>query len=121
MSILSDPQRFLDEKLQKRFLSINTVRDGMLASMILSLQKKEEMRRGGSLDDAWRQGFVAGLRGKMAEICEENQIPTEYPTLEQLKLLRARLEEVMEIDRLDFPLREAHQQVCDRLFEKAEE
>jgi hypothetical protein len=119
--MVSDPERFIEEKLQKRFLSINTVRDALLASMIIALQRSEEARNGQKLDETLRISLAAELRKKMVEICEAEKIPTEYPTLDQLRRLRAKLEEAFGINRLDPPILDAHRRRCDQLFAKGEE
>jgi len=121
MSIVSDPERFLTEKLQKRSLSINTVRDGILASIIIAFQRAEEILRGEKLHEPWRQQFAANLRAELVRICEEAKIPTEYPTLEQLKGLRMRLEQQLGIDRLDPTLQADHRRASDQLLAKAQE
>src|SRR5579863_152177 len=121
MSMVSDPEQFLREKLQKRYLSINTVRDGILASMILTLQRAEEIRRGSPPGETWRQECAAALRLEMTKLCEAHKIPTEYPNLEQLNDLRSRMEEQVGINRLDRSLRDPHNDTSDRLLAKAQE
>lgn len=119
--MVSDPERFIQEKLQKRFLSINTVRDAILASMIFTLQRVEELQRGEKLDEEWRNGIAAELRKKMVQVCEAEKIPTEYPSLEQLNLFREKLEELLGFGQLDPGIRESHNQNCNQLLAKAEE
>ena len=121
MSLVSDPEQFLAEKLQKRSLSINTVRDGILASIIVAFQRAEEALRGEKLHEPWRQQFAAVLRGEMVKICEDAKIPTEYPTLDELKNLAARLERQLQMERLDPSIQAGYRQATDQLFAKAQE
>lgn len=118
--MVSNPEGFLREKLSKRTLSINTVRDALMASILLSFQRAEESK-GSIPDQTWRQAFAADLRQRMVAVCEAEGIPTEYPSLVQLKNLIEKMEMGLQMDRLAPDILSMHRQNAERLLGLAEE
>lgn len=117
-----DPAGFIQEKLSKKMLSANTVRDAMMASFILTLQKREE-RMGAPIPDpvSWREATAGEMRAVAAAAFAGIGAPFEYPTLPQLEQVKAEIERKYRWDQLDAGLKEAHEQICRSLFSKFEE
>lgn len=117
-----DPTAFIQEKLSKKMLSANTVRDAMMASFILTLQKNEEWG-GTPLPDpvAWREAKAREMREVASAAFAGIGAPFEYPTLPQVEKVKEEIERKYRWDRLDSGLRAEHEQICRLLFEKFEE
>lgn len=117
-----DPAGFIQEKLSKKILSANTVRDAMMASFILTLQKREE-GAGASIPDpaSWRQEKAREMREVASAAFASIGAPFEYPTLPQMELVKAEIERKYRWDQLDAGLREEHERVCRMLFARFEE
>ncbi|HLG21776.1 MAG TPA: hypothetical protein VI382_03105 [Candidatus Manganitrophaceae bacterium] len=116
-----DPERFIQEKLSKKVLSANTVRDAMMASFILTLQKMEEAA-GHPISDplSWREAKAGEMRKAAGEAFAAIGAPFEYPTLSQVERVEAELERRFGWDRIDPPLRREHERICRSLFSKFE-
>jgi hypothetical protein len=117
-----DPAAFIQEKLSKKILSANTVRDVMMASFILTIQKREEAR-GCSIPDpvSWREEKAREMREVASAAFAGIGAPFEYPTLPQMEQVKAEIERKYRWDQLDAGLREEHNRVCRMLFSKFEE
>jgi hypothetical protein len=117
-----DPAAFIQEKLSKKMLSANTVRDAMMASFIFTLQKREEAG-GTSIPDpvSWREAKAREMREAASAAFAEIGAPFEYPTLPQMEQVKAEIERKYRWDQLDAGLKEEHERVCRLLFEKFEE
>jgi len=117
-----DPAAFIQEKLSKKMLSANTIRDAMMASFIWTLQKKEEAA-GVSMPDpiAWREAKAREMREAASAAFAGIGAPFEYPTLSQMEKVKAEIERKYHWDRLDSNLRAEHERVCRQLFSKFEE
>ncbi|WDT78772.1 MAG: hypothetical protein MPW14_16520 [Candidatus Manganitrophus sp.] len=97
-----DPAGFIQEKLSKKILSANTVRDAMMASFILTLQKSEE-GAGASIPDpaSWRQEKAREMREVASGAFAGIGAPFEYPTLPQMEQVKAEIERKYRWDQLD--------------------
>lgn len=117
-----DPAAFIQEKLSKKMLSANTVRDAMMASFILTLQKRETAA-GVSIPDpvSWREGKAREMREAAGAAFAGIGAPFEYPTLPHMEQVKAEIERKYGWDQLDAGLREEHERVCRMLFSKFEE
>jgi len=117
-----DPAGFIQEKLSKKMLSANTIRDAMMASFILILQKKEE-GAGLSISDpvSWREAKAREMREVAGAAFAGIGAPFEYPTLPQMEQVKAEIERKYRWDQLDAGLREEHERICRMLFSKFEE
>ncbi|MDC4223905.1 MAG: hypothetical protein MPW15_06660 [Candidatus Manganitrophus sp.] len=117
-----DPAAFIQEKLSKKMLSANTVRDAMMASFILTLQKREE-GGGASLSDpvSWREAKAREMREVASAAFAGIGAPFEYPTLPQMEQVKTEIERKYGWDQLDAGLKEEHERVCRLLFSKFEE
>lgn len=116
-----DPERFIREKLSKKSLSANTVRDAMIASFIITLQKREESA-GGKIADpaAWREAKAGEMRKIASDAFAAIGAPFEYPTLSQMERVKIDIERRLGWDHLDPALKEAHERNCRALFSKFE-
>lgn len=117
-----DPAGFIQEKLTKKMLSANTVRDAMMASFILTLQKREEAA-GIPIPDpvAWREAKAREMREVASAAFAGIGAPFEYPTLPQMEKVKVEIERHYRWDQLDADLRGEHERVCRQLFAKFEE
>lgn len=117
-----DPAGFIEEKLSKKVLSANTVRDAMMASFILTLQKKEEAS-GRAISDpvGWREAKAREMREVASAAFAGIGAPFEYPTLPQMQKVKAEIERRYRWDQLDSGLRAEHERLCRALFSKFEE
>ncbi|NOY85207.1 MAG: hypothetical protein GXO96_10395 [Nitrospirae bacterium] len=125
--MFNDPSRFIEEKLQKKCLSINTIRDGIMAALLLSLQKTADEQKTvnekeePSAYEAWCKKKSSEIRARADEAFAAIDAPSEYPSLKQLKEVTAslkisyNLEQVPETQKTDFEKR------CRALFEKFED
>ncbi|VAX32315.1 hypothetical protein MNBD_NITROSPIRAE01-209 [hydrothermal vent metagenome] len=119
--MFNDPSRFIEEKLQKKCLSINTIRDGIMAALLLSLQKTVNEKEEPSAYEAWCKKKSSEIRARADEAFAAIDAPSEYPSLKQLKEVTAslkisyNLEQLPETQKTDFEKR------CRALFEKFED
>ncbi len=114
--MFNDPSRFIEEKLQKKLLSINT-----MAALLLSLQETADKREDPSVYETWCKKKASEIRARADKAFKAIDAPSEYPSLEQLKQVTASLrksygiEQVPETKKTDFETR------CQALFEKFED
>jgi len=118
MSLLEDPEGFLLEKLSKKVLSANTVRDGILAAFLIVLQKKAETEGAIPLLGEWRAAHAEALRRIMGKAFEEMKAPFEYPSPAQLKRVKQVLQKAYDWDRVPDALRQDFELRCESLFKK---
>lgn len=120
--MFQNPAGFIQEKLSKKVLSANTVRDAMMASFLLTLQKQEEAT-GKPIGEPgrWREAKAGEIRKVASEVFAALAAPFEYPTLSQMAQAKAEMERHYRWDNLDPLLRGAHEETCRLLFEKFDE
>lgn len=94
----------------------------MMASLIIGLQRHEESS-GTAVSEpvAWREAKAGEIRKIAAAAFAAIGAPFEYPTLPQMRKVKAEMERRLGWDRLDGALRGAHEQTCLSLFSKFEE
>ena len=119
--MFQDPERFIRDKLSKKSLSANTVRDAMMASFILILQKKEEAA-GNKIADplSWREARAGEMRKIASDAFAAIGAPFEYPTPAQMERVKVEIERRLGWSALDPALQEEHEQHCRALFSKFE-
>jgi hypothetical protein len=119
--MFQDPERFIREKLSKKSLSANTVRDAMMASFIIVLQKKEEAA-GEPISDpvSWREAKAGEMRKVASDTFAAIGAPFEYPTLPQMERVKVEIERQLGWSGLDPLLQEEHERNCSALFSKFE-
>ena len=120
--VFQNPAGFIEEKLSKKVLSANTVRDAMMASFLIALQKQEEAV-GKPIDEPgrWREAKAGEIRKVASEAFSALAAPFEYPTLSQMERAKAAMERYYRWDRLDPRLRDEHERTCLLLFSKFDE
>jgi hypothetical protein len=120
--VFQNPAGFIQEKLSKKVLSANTVRDAVMASFLIALQKQAEAD-GEPIGEPgrWREAKAGDLRKVASEAFAALAAPFEYPTLSQMKEAAAEIERHYRWDRLDPALRREHEETCRLLFSKFDE
>ncbi|HZR47140.1 MAG TPA: hypothetical protein VFA47_10575 [Candidatus Manganitrophaceae bacterium] len=117
--MFQNPARFIQEKLSKKVLSANTVRDGVMASFLIALQKQAEAEgKAIGEPERWREAKAGEIRKVASEAFALLAAPFEYPTLSQMKEATAEIERHYRWDRLDPALRREHEETCRALFLK---
>lgn len=120
--MFQNPGGFIAEKLSKKVLSANTVRDGVMASFLIALQKQAEAEGAPVGEPArWREAKAGEIRKVASEAFAALAAPFEYPTLSQMKEATAEMERRFGWDRLDAALRREHEETCRALFSKFDE
>jgi hypothetical protein len=120
--MFKNPAEFIQEKLSKKVLSANTIRDAMMASFLIALQKQEESTgKPISEPGRWREAKAGELRKVASAVFTALAAPFEYPTLSQMEQARVNMERHYQWDRLDPALRQEHERNCRLLFAKFEE
>ncbi len=118
MIMAIDPDRFIQEKLSKKTLSINTVRDGVMAALLITLQKKEEQESSISDLEAWRRKKAIEIRIKASAVFAEIDAPFEYPTLLQIKTATDKIKKSYDWDRMPNQMKSHFETLCQSLFAK---
>jgi len=118
---MNDPIRFIEEKLQKKFLSINTVRDGIMAAILISLQEMAEQNEKITDLEAWNRTKASEIRKKADEAFAAIKAPSEYPSQNQLQHVTASLKDSYGLNQLPPAEKEAFEARCKALFEKLED
>lgn len=120
--MLEDPERFLREKLSKKFLSANGVRDAMIASLLISLQALEEMEKTPLREPCiWREEKAKEIRKKANHAFTAIEAPSEYPTPGQLWKVKEAIEQEYGWSQWPVEVQEKHILVCKQLFLKFED
>ena len=79
------PERFIQEKLSKRVLSANTVRDLILAAFLVALQKSEMGSADLALSEGWLEEKSIEIREKASWVFKNIGAPFEYATRLQME------------------------------------
>jgi len=120
--MFQNPAGFIQEKLSKKVLSANTVRDGVMASFLIVLQKEAERVEGPIKEPGrWREAKAGEIRKAASEAFAALAAPFEYPTLSQMKEAKVEIERHYRWDRLAPSLRQEHEENCRALFSKFDE
>ncbi len=125
--MFNDPRRFIEEKLQKKFLSINTIRDGIMAALLLSLQKTADTqaiadnREEPSTYEIWCKKKSSEIRARADEAFAAIDAPSEYPSLKQLKEVTTSLKISYNVEQLPETQKTDFEKRCRVLFEKFED
>ncbi len=98
--MLNQPEKFILEKLSKKELSANTVRDLILATFLVALQKNEQMLTEKALPEDWLTLKAVEIREKASRIFASVEAPFEYPTRAQLEKCFAELEKAYNMAKL---------------------
>ncbi|MFQ5598836.1 MAG: hypothetical protein ACE5GK_12415 [Nitrospiria bacterium] len=113
-----DLEGFLREKLSKKFLSANTIRDLIMALFLLILQKREEMTSGIPRLENWREATAMEIREKANQVFSAIDAPFEYPTRDQLIKTTGVLEKKYRFDQLPPQLRKEYEGLYQRIVSK---
>jgi hypothetical protein len=107
---VSRTRQDLDAKLTKKWLSSNAVREGLLTSLILTLQ------------DAGQSDDVEGRVDRAAqEVFKQFQADEEYASPVILRDALARIESRLGVDRLPTDLVNRHRDACVTLLAKVDQ
>ena len=98
--MFNHPEQFIQEKLSKKALSANTVRDLILAAFLVALQKNELILAKTALSDDWMESKAIEIREKANQIFDRIDAPFEYPTLLQLEKGGEALKKIYCIEKL---------------------
>jgi len=107
---VSRTHRDLDAKLGKKWLSSNAVREGLLTSLIVTLQEA------GETDDV-----EARVDRLAQEEFRREQADEEYAPPATLRTVLAAVEGRLGLDRLPVNLVKRHREVCDALLSKVDQ
>ena len=118
--MLKDPEGFILEKLSKKVLSPNTVRDAVIAAFLITLQKKAEEEGRFFETNDWRRSCAEEIRDIMVKTFAEINAPSEYPSLPQLRQVKAALECAYHWDQISESLKADFEARCEALFKKLE-
>ena len=107
---MSRTRRDLDVKLTKKWLSSNAVREGLLTSLILTLQEA---------------GEAGDVEGRVDRVAQEEfrrvQADEEYAPPETLRTVLAAVEARLGVERLPAELIKRHRDVCAALLAKVDQ
>jgi len=109
----------LKEKLSKRVLSNKTTREGMLACLVVTWMKYLSMKGASKPEDTVRKAIYDYAGEAFTSI----GVDFEFPNLEDLKKVKAVIEERINISSIkkDAPeLFNEHERICSTLFQKFE-
>lgn len=119
--MFTDPEHFIKEKLKKKFLSINTIRDGIMAALLLSLQEAPEKGEQAITPETWGRKKASEIRVQADKAFAKIGAPSEYPTLEQLQQVAASLEKFYKVDQQPERQKADFETRCKALFDKFED
>jgi len=98
--MFKQPEEFIQEKLSKKELSANTVRDLILAALLVALKKNEIMSTECPLSKNWLELKAIEIREKASRVFASIEAPFEYPTILQLEQASDRLKKAYSIEKL---------------------
>ena len=116
--MLRDPERFIQEKLCKKILSANTIRDAIIAAFLITLQKKAEQDAITLQLEDWRKSKAAEIRAIMNKAFAAIDAPSEYPSHSQLKRVKEAVEKEFAWNQLPDTLKKGFNLRCNALFSK---
>ncbi len=98
--MFNQPEQFIQEKLSKKALSANTVRDLILAAFLLALQKNELTLTEEVLSEDWLEAKAIEIREKANLVFASIEAPFEYPTRSQLEKASDLLKKAFSMEKL---------------------
>lgn len=116
--MVSDPESFIQEKLSKKALSANTIRDLLMALFLVILQKKEQTVAVIHSPEDWRISKAGEIREKASRAFASIGAPFEYPNRAQLIETNELLKKEYAMDQLPHPLQKEFEDVCLTIFSK---
>lgn len=116
--MVNDPENFIQEKLSKKALSANTIRDLLMALFLLILQKKEQAVSVIQSPEDWRLSKAVEIREKASSAFASIGAPFEYPNRAQLIKTNELLKKAYALDRLPHPLQKEFEDICSTIFSK---
>ncbi|MFQ5597758.1 MAG: hypothetical protein ACE5GK_06870 [Nitrospiria bacterium] len=116
--MMKDPEAFIQEKLAKKNLSANTVRDLLMAAFLLILRKHASARARITDGDAWLEAKTDDIRKQCVHAFGAIGAPLEYPTREQLIKAMDALKTAYRFDCLSQPLQKEFEDLCRLFFSK---
>ncbi len=119
--MLKDPEGFLQEKLSKKALSANTIRDLLMALILLTLQKKEQAVSVMQDPEAWRALKTVEIRENASRAFAGIGAPFEYPSRTQLIEACTILKKEYGLDRLPPQLLMEFEAMVGNIFSKISE
>jgi hypothetical protein len=107
---VSRTRKDLETKLGKKWLSSNAVREGLLTSLILTLQ------------EAGESGDVEGRVDRLAQdVFKQYQADEEYAPPDTVRTVLAEIEARLDLDRFPRDLVGRHRDVCAALLAKIDQ
>lgn len=98
--MLKQVKEFIQEKLSKKELSANTVRDLILAAFLLALHQNELSLTKHTFSENWLELKAIEIREKASRVFADIKAPFEYPTLLQLEQASNLLKKAYSIEKL---------------------
>ena len=115
--MFEDPRQFIQEKLSKKFLSINTIRDGVMAAFLITLEKQAE-QEGEVTDTVFRRDTAREIRKTASAAFSEINAPFEYPSLEQLQKVTEGIKRAYAWESFQDQFKAEFEVLLESLFEK---
>ncbi len=119
--MLQDPDQFIQEKLSKKALSINTVRDVIMAAILVALKTNAPEDDQAAQDEGWVKEKSQEIRKNTSEAFKSDRAPFEYPTISQLKSVVEKLKTIYHFGRLPHQTQDVFEIVCQTLYDKYDE
>lgn len=116
--MVNNPESFIQEKLSKKALSANTIRDLLMALFLLILQKKEQSVSVIQSPEDWKIAKAGEIREKASRAFASIGAPFEYPNREQLIETNELLKKEYAMDQLSHPLQKEFEDICSTIFSK---
>lgn len=115
--MFNDPRQFIQEKLSKKFLSINTIRDGVMAAFLVVFEKQAE-QKGEVVDTVFRRDRASEIRLTASAVFAELNAPFEYPSFEQLQQVTEALKKAYGWELVQDQFKTEFELLLESLFEK---
>ena len=116
--MVQDPERFIQEKLAKKTLSPNTIRDLIMAALLIALQGHEKDLSSNSEQAEWRETKAVEIREKASRAFEKMGAPFEYPSRAQLIDATERLKKDYHWDQMPPRLRDTFEDIYGLILSK---
>ncbi len=113
-----NPEQFLQEKLTKKYLSINTIRDGVIAALLIALQSRETRKNKLPPKEQWTNDKGREIRTRASEAFASVGAPFEYPSLPQLQSVTEALKTIYFWTDFSEKEKETFNTTCQSLYSK---